>query len=180
MDESLGADLSAPSALPTRRGPVPSSGPALPSGQNPYFLQREFSNAGVIESDPNAPACAAGVSLAPTFIVPSAVDLGLVLLAGIAVVAGFWLVVGPVRKRHFAPVVGMLVAPASLAVAGLTIASRRLAVSGTYAQFHGDFGTQPIASSPLGHGVLVMGVLLVLAVGWTTRALARMAAESGR
>jgi len=112
--------------------------------------------------------------------VPSAVDLGLVLLAGIAVVAGFWLVVGPVRKRHFAPVVGMLVAPASLAVAGLTIASRRLAVSGTYAQFHGDFGTQPIASSPLGHGVLVMGVLLVLAVGWTTRALARMAAESGR
>jgi hypothetical protein len=36
-DESLGADLSAPSAMPMRRGPVPSSGPALPNGQNPYF-----------------------------------------------------------------------------------------------------------------------------------------------
>ena len=110
--------------------------------------------------------------------VPSAIDLGLVLLAGAAVVLGFWLVVRPVRKRRFGPVVGMLVAPATLAVAGLTIAAPRLAVSGTYAQFHGDFGTQPIGSSPLGQGVLVMGAVLVLAVAWTARSLARMAAES--
>jgi hypothetical protein len=56
--------------------------------------------------------------------------------------------------------------------------ARRLAVSGTYAQFHGDFGTQPIGTSPLGQGVLVMGAILVLAVAWTARSLARMAAES--
>jgi hypothetical protein len=110
--------------------------------------------------------------------VPSAVDLGLVLLAGAAVVLGFWLVVRPVRTRHFGPVVGMLVVPSTLAVAGLTIAARRLAVSGTYAQFHGDFGTQPIGSSPLGQGVLVMGTVLVLAVAWTARSLARISAES--
>ena len=36
-DDSLGADLSAPSTLPTRRGPAPSNGPIMPSGQNPYF-----------------------------------------------------------------------------------------------------------------------------------------------
>jgi hypothetical protein len=46
------------------------------SSQNPYLLQREFSNAGVLESDPNAPFCAPGVALAPTFVVPSAVNRG--------------------------------------------------------------------------------------------------------
>ncbi len=116
--------------------------------------------------------------LAPWRHVPSAIDLGLVLLSGGAVVLGFWLVIRPVRKRRFGPVVVMLVAPLTLAVAGLTIAARRLAVSGTYAQFRGDFGTQPIGSSPLGQGVLVMGAILVLAVVWTARSLSRIAAES--
>ncbi|MGZ4173453.1 MAG: PKD domain-containing protein, partial [Solirubrobacteraceae bacterium] len=46
------------------------------SGQNPYLLQREFNNAGVIESDPNAPDCAPLVNLGPTFVVPSAVNSG--------------------------------------------------------------------------------------------------------
>lgn len=46
------------------------------SGQNPYFLEREFNNAGVIESDPNALACTPAVSLAPTFVAPSAVNKG--------------------------------------------------------------------------------------------------------
>ncbi|MEA2159115.1 MAG: hypothetical protein QOD66_1495 [Solirubrobacteraceae bacterium] len=46
------------------------------SVQNPYFLQREFNNAGVIESDPNALACTPSVVLAPTFVVPSAINRG--------------------------------------------------------------------------------------------------------
>jgi hypothetical protein len=46
------------------------------SAQNPYFLQREFNNAGVIESDPNALACTPIVDLVPTFIAPSAVNMG--------------------------------------------------------------------------------------------------------
>jgi hypothetical protein len=46
------------------------------SSQNPYYLQPEFNNAGVLESDPNAPACASGVALAPTFVVPSPIDQG--------------------------------------------------------------------------------------------------------
>ncbi len=41
-----------------------------------YVLQREFNNAGVIETDPNAPSCAPWVNLAPAFVVPSAVDAG--------------------------------------------------------------------------------------------------------
>ena len=46
------------------------------SAQNPYYLQPEFNNAGVIDTDPYVPACALGVTLAPTFVVPSPVDQG--------------------------------------------------------------------------------------------------------
>jgi hypothetical protein len=110
--------------------------------------------------------------------VPSAVDLGLVLLAGAAVVGSFWLAADPVRKRRFAPVIAMIVTPAALGVAGLTLAARRLAVSGTFAQFHGDFGTEAIGASPLGKGVLLMGVVLALGVAWTVRWLSFLGAES--
>lgn len=48
----------------------------LTIGGNGYLLQREFNNAGVIESDPNAQACTPSVALAPTFVVPSAVNIG--------------------------------------------------------------------------------------------------------
>jgi hypothetical protein len=107
--------------------------------------------------------------------VPSAIDLGLVLLAGAAVVGGFCLAVPGVRKRRLSPVVAMVVAPGVLSAVTLTLAARRLAVSGTYAQFHGDFGTEPIAASTLGKGVLFMGVVLTLGLAWTAYSLLRMA-----
>ncbi len=47
------------------------------SSQNPYLLQREFNNAGVIESDPNTyGGCAPNVILTPVFVVPSSVNEG--------------------------------------------------------------------------------------------------------
>ena len=47
------------------------------SSQNPYLLQREFNNAGVIESDPNTYfGCAPNVIFAPAFVVPSSVNPG--------------------------------------------------------------------------------------------------------
>ncbi len=102
--------------------------------------------------------------------VPSAVDLGLVLIAGATVVAGFGLAVGPVRTRRLGPVVALVV--------GLPVVARRLGVSGTYAQYHGEFGTQPIGASVLGKGVLLMTAVLALGLAWTVRALLRMAAEA--
>jgi hypothetical protein len=45
-------------------------------GTSSYFLQHEFNNAGVIESDPNAPACMGNANLTPNFIVPSSVEKG--------------------------------------------------------------------------------------------------------
>lgn len=41
-----------------------------------YDLSREFNNAGVLESDPNAPECANGVVLTPEFVVPGTVHSG--------------------------------------------------------------------------------------------------------
>jgi hypothetical protein len=105
--------------------------------------------------------------------VPSAVDMGLVLVAGLAVVAGFAVSVEPIRKRRYGAVVALLVGPLALVVAGLTLSARRLAVSGTFAQYHGDFGTEPIGSSLLGKGVLFMGIVLAVAVAWTALSLAR-------
>jgi hypothetical protein len=110
--------------------------------------------------------------------VPSAIDLGLVLLAGAALVGGFWFAAEPVRKRRIAPVVVMVVPAITVAIGGLSAAAHRLAVSGTYAQFHGDFGTEPIGASPLGKGVLLMGVVFVLGVAWTVRWLTALGAES--
>jgi hypothetical protein len=110
--------------------------------------------------------------------VPSAVDLGLVLFAGAAVVFGFWLAVPSVRKRRLGPVAALVVVPATLAVAGTLGAMRRLSVSGTWAQYHGDFGTEAIQSSVLGKGVLLMSLVLALGIVWTVRALLSMAAEA--
>ena len=46
------------------------------SGQNPYLLQREFNNGGLMVNDPFALACTPSVGLEPTFVVPSAVNEG--------------------------------------------------------------------------------------------------------
>jgi PKD domain len=43
-------------------------------GSGAYILQREFNNAGLIETDPNALACTGWVSFQPRFVVPSAVN----------------------------------------------------------------------------------------------------------
>jgi hypothetical protein len=45
-------------------------------GTGAYWLQREFNNAGAIESDANALNCTTGVNLGPTFVVPTGVQRG--------------------------------------------------------------------------------------------------------
>jgi PKD domain len=45
-------------------------------GGNAYPLQREFNNAGAIETDPNALPCTPNVLFTPAFVVPSAVNQG--------------------------------------------------------------------------------------------------------
>jgi hypothetical protein len=116
--------------------------------------------------------------LVPSRRVPAAVDVALALLAAVAVAGGFWLAAPAVRRRRPGPVVALVVVPAALSVATGLLAASRLAVSGTFAQFHGDFGTEPIVASTLGKGILFMGAVVAAAVAWVVRALLRMAAEA--
>ncbi len=55
--------------------PAPVGG-AVTVGSSSYILQSEFSNAGVLEVEPNAPCYALGVALSPSFVVPSPIDQG--------------------------------------------------------------------------------------------------------
>jgi hypothetical protein len=45
------------------------------SSQNPYVLQREFNNGGVLATDPNSPRCAPQNTLDAVFVAPSAVNV---------------------------------------------------------------------------------------------------------
>jgi hypothetical protein len=104
----------------------------------------------------------------------SAIDLALAMLSAACVMACFLAVARPARKRLLGPFLVATGVPLALALAALPFVGRRLLVSGTYAQFHGDFGTEPIAASLLGRSVLVMGALVALAVAWTVHALANL------
>ena len=111
--------------------------------------------------------------------VPSAVDLGLVLFAGATVVGGLLARRRAPAPRKLGPVAALVIVPLAVALAmACRCVARRLGVSGTYAQFHGDFGTEPIGASVLGKGVLLMVTVLALGLAWTVRALLRMAAEA--
>jgi hypothetical protein len=114
----------------------------------------------------------------PSRRVPAAVDMALALLAAGAVVAGFRLAAPAVRRRRPGPAVALVVVPGALAAVACVVAGHRLAVSGTFAQFHGDFGTEPIVASTLGKGVLFMGAVVAVGVAWVVRALLRMTAEA--
>jgi hypothetical protein len=105
---------------------------------------------------------------------PSAIDLALAILAAACVAGAFLVVAKPARKRRLGPAFAAIAAPAAMALAALPFALSRLSVSATYAQFHGDFGTEPIGSSLLGKAVLVLGVLATAAVAWTVRALTHL------
>jgi hypothetical protein len=50
----------------------------------------------------------------------------------------------------------------------------RLSVQATYSQFHGDFGTRPVAGSPLGYALIWTTLVLVSSISWTALALRRM------
>ncbi len=116
----------------------------------------------------------------PARDVPSAVDFALVLASGGVVVLGFVGAAPLVRRRKVSVVTTLAIVPGSIAIALFALFARRMSLSATYAQFHGEFGTEPIASSALGRGVLLMAVLLAAGVAWSVRALMGMSAEAKR
>lgn len=103
--------------------------------------------------------------------VPSAVDLGLVLIAAASVPAGFALGAPWALARRGRPFVRVGSAIAFVLVVMMILAVKRLAISASYAQYHEHFGGIPIGRSPLGRGVLSSWVAVALGFGWAIRSL---------
>jgi len=110
--------------------------------------------------------------------IPSALQLALVLLDAASVPVGFVVAASFARARKLVPLLTLAAPPAVLVLVSIAFTAGRLGIQGSYAQFHGDFGTRPIAGSSLGYALLWMDALLVLGVVWTTRQVQRLARPS--
>lgn len=125
-----------------------------------YFLafEPDWCLAYLVDTSQATPALTPGLLLVALATVPSGFLLGRLLLER-----------GD-EATLLRVMLGLVVATLGAVMLGL----RRFAVQGSYAQFHGDFGTQPLAGSSLGYAILVLGFWLtaglVFAV-WNLRRL---------
>ncbi len=78
------------------------------------------------------------------------------------------------RSGDEAGLLRSLAAGVVVTLGALMLGLRRFAVQGSYAQFHGDFGTQPIAGSSLGYAVLLLGFWLTAGFGFAVWNLRRL------
>lgn len=107
--------------------------------------------------------------------VPSALDLALVLGAGASVLGGFVAASPLARARKVGALGALFAVPAVVLVLAVLALQRRLGTSGTFAQVHGGFGTEPVTHTDLGRALLVMLTVLALGVSWCVRLLRRRA-----
>lgn len=111
--------------------------------------------------------------------IPEAGRLALMLVTAASPTLGFALVTRGRAPRR-STLVRVAIAPAVLGLAWLTVSFSRLTVSATYTQYHADFGTNPVAGSPLGYALLLMLPVWVIGWWWTGRALQRPAETQSR
>ncbi|MCC6898897.1 MAG: hypothetical protein IT377_07970 [Polyangiaceae bacterium] len=111
---------------------------------------------------------------------PGAIDTAWVLVDAASVPLGFARAARHVRTKRTGPMMRLMAVPA-LAAGGLVLAALpRLGVHATYSQFHGDFGTRPVAGSPLGYALLAMTLVLLAGVGITVAWLRRSSRAAQR
>jgi len=110
----------------------------------------------------------------------SALDMGLVLLTAVSTPIGLRAAAHPAAARNIRAVVGMVAVPLVLAATLIALLLPRLSVFGTFAQYHGDFGTRPVAGSFVGNALLWMHAVLIGATVWTLRCLQRLTSRHVR
>lgn len=103
--------------------------------------------------------------------IPSAVDLGLVLLAAATIPGGFAIGAPWALAKRGAPFVRLAIVLFLAAIVIVVLSLKRLGISASYAQYHGAFGGAPIGQTPLGRGILISWLSLFLGYGWATRVL---------
>jgi hypothetical protein len=130
-----------------------------------------------------APACACFVVLEPDWAGAYLFDGGRARLFSVlgtllslsSVPLGFVAAARATRARRVSEVV-RLGAVSGLSALALTLALfPRLTVRASYSQYHGDFGTEPLAGSPLGMSLFWVLAVVTLAAAYTGRALRRLA-----
>lgn len=84
-----------------------------------------------------------------------------------SVVLGFWLGRRFMRDKNPSTLIGLLVPTTAFLMLFLVGFLRRLSVEATYAQYHGNFGVQPIGDGPLGYALLWMGAAFLGGTVWT-------------
>lgn len=82
------------------------------------------------------------------------------LLELVTVPGGFLLGSQLLERSDEATLLRALAGGVVLTLGAVMLGLRRFAVQGSYAQFHGDFGTQPLAGGSLGYAVLLLGFWL--------------------
>ena len=103
--------------------------------------------------------------------IPSAVDLVLVVLASATLPAGLAAGRAAARAGRSGLLVRCAAGPGAALIVIVALFARRLATSASYAQYHGAFGVESIASSALGRGVLLAALALSAGVAFSLRAV---------
>src|SRR5687768_104591 len=99
------------------------------------------------------------------------VDVGGTLVCTASVPVGFAFATRPARALRGGHVL-RLGAPAALVGLALLLALfPRLAVRATFAQYHGDFGTEPVKGSPLGWALVWFGLIVSAGTAYTLKTL---------
>lgn len=104
---------------------------------------------------------------------PPALDAALVLVDAGSAPTGFVLLARAASAGRTPVLARYAAVPAFVAAAFLLLLLGRLRVYGTYAQFHGDFGTTPATGSAVGWAVLWMSAVALGAAAWTVHVLRR-------
>jgi hypothetical protein len=125
-----------------------------------YFLafEPDWCLAYLVDTSQTSPALTPGLLLVTLSSVPGGFLLGRLLL----------------ERGDEASLLRALVALVVVTLGSVMLGLRRFSVQGSYAQFHGDFGTQPLAGGSLGYAVLVLGFWLtagVIFAVWNLRRL---------
>jgi hypothetical protein len=109
---------------------------------------------------------------------PVALDLALVLVDAMSAPIGLSLVSRAAATRRTSTLLRAGAIPSALALFSLIAALPRLRVFATYAEYHGDFGTEPLTGSPVGYALIWMAAVVACAAAWTIHVLRGLAAAA--
>lgn len=103
----------------------------------------------------------------------SALNLLTLMSAIASLPAGFLAASAPARAQRPLDVARLALIPAAVALVVVLSGLPRLAVRASYTQYHGDFGTEPLAGSSLGWAVLWATLVVTAAAIYTAVYLRR-------